>query len=66
MVKSHEKKCRNYFRVTMITTSDMVKCRGNVNFEEMDTQRLTGKMMEFDNCEEYLRSISKKILSWQC
>ena len=47
MVKSHERKCRNYFRVTAITTSDMVKCRGNVNFEEMDTERLTGKTDEF-------------------
>ena len=25
----------------------MVKCRGNVNFEEMDTERLTGKTDEF-------------------
>ena len=43
----------------------MVKCRRNVNFEEMDTERSTGKMMDFDYCEEYLRSISNKILLWQ-
>ena len=43
MVKSHEKKCKNYFRVTMITTKDMVKCRQNVNYEGMDTERSTRK-----------------------
>ena len=38
-----------------------------MNFEEMDTEPLTGKNDEFmDYCEEYLRSISNKILSWQC
>ena len=29
--------------MTTIATSNMVKCRGNVNFEEMGTERLTGK-----------------------
>ena len=43
MVKSHEKKCQNDFPVTTITKSDMVKCRRNVNFQEMDTERSTGK-----------------------
>ena len=45
---------------------DMVKFRRNVSFEEMDTERSTGKNDRFDYCEEYLRSISNKILSWQC
>ena len=36
----------------------------NVNFEEMDTESSTGKMMDFDYCKEYLRIISNKIL-WQ-
>ena len=44
----------------------MVKCSRNMNFEEMDTELSTGKMMDFDYCEEYLRSISNKILLWQC
>ena len=29
--------------MTTIAKSNMVKCRGNVNFEEMATERLTGK-----------------------
>ena len=29
--------------MTTIATSNMVKCRGNVNFEEMGNERLTGK-----------------------
>ena len=45
---------------------DIVKSRRNVNFEEIDTKRSTGKMMDFGYCEEYLRSISNKILLWQC
>ena len=53
MVKLHEKKFQNYFRVTTITTNDMMKCRLNVKFEEMDTERSTGKMMDFDYCGEY-------------
>ena len=40
----------------------MVKCSGSVNFEEMDTEHSTGKMMDFDYCEEYLKSILNKIL----
>ena len=46
----------------MITTKDMVKCCRNKNFEGMDTELSTGKMMDFDYCEEYLRSISSKAL----
>ena len=34
MVKSHKNKCQNY---------DMMKCRRNVNFEEIDTEPSTGK-----------------------
>ena len=38
IVKSHEKKCQNYFPVTTITTNNMVKChRGQQE-----------KMMDFD------------------
>ena len=44
MIKSHERKCQNYFRVT---TNDMVKCR-------RDQQE---KMMDFDYCEEYLKGV---------
>ena len=40
----------------------MVKYSQNVNFEVIE--RSTGKMMDFDYCEEYLRSISSKILLW--
>ena len=47
MVKSHEKKCQNYFRVTTITTNDMVKFR-RVQQE---------KLMDFDYCEEYLKRV---------
>ena len=54
MVKSHEKKCKNYVRVT---TNDMVKCRRGQQ----------EKMMNFDCREEYLKGvISNKILLWQC
>ena len=38
MVKSHKKKCQNYFRVTTITTNGIVKCHC-VKHE---------KMMDFD------------------
>ena len=47
MVKSHEKKCENYFRVTTITTNDMVKCRRGQQ----------EKMMDFDYCDEYLKEV---------
>ena len=43
MGNPHEKKYRNYFRVTTITTNNTVKCRRNVNFEEKNTERSTGK-----------------------
>ena len=45
---------------------DIVKCRRNMNFEEMDTEPLIVKKDGFYYCEEYLRSISNKILLWQC
>ena len=35
-----------------------------MNFEEMELS--TGKIMDFDYCEEHLRTISNKILLWQC
>ena len=41
----------------------MVKCRRNVNFEDIGIlEPSTGKMVDFYYCEEYLRSISNKIL----
>ena len=43
----------------------MVKYSQNVNFEEMDAERSTRKIMDFDYCEEYLRILSNKILLWQ-
>ena len=39
MIKSHEKKCQNYFHVDY----DQVKSLWNVDFEEKDTERLTEK-----------------------
>ena len=62
MLKSHEKKSQNYFR-------SMVKCRRNVSYEEIDTERFQqGEMMEadFDYCEENLRSLSNTILLLHC
>ena len=43
MVKPREKKCQNYFRVTMITTYDVVKFPQNLYFEKMDTDYSTEK-----------------------
>ena len=43
-----------------------VKCCRNENFEEMDTECSTGKIIDFEYGEEYLRSTSNKILLWQC
>ena len=43
-----------------------VKCCRNADFEKMDTECSTGKIMDFEYCEEYLRSTSNKILLWQC
>ena len=40
MVKSHEKKCPNYFRMT---DDGVVKCCRNLNFEKMDTVSYTGQ-----------------------
>ena len=43
----------------------MVKSCWNVNFEEMDTDCQQEKIMDFQYCEEYLRSIFNKILLCQ-
>ena len=43
----------------------MVKCRRNVNLEEMDTELASStgkKKMDFEYFEEYSRSTSNKIL----
>ena len=47
MGKITRKKRKNCFRATMITTSDVIKCRRNENFEDMDTERSIGKNDEF-------------------
>ena len=59
IVKSDKKKSQNYF-------GSIMKCRRNVNFEEIDSEPSTEKLMDFDYCEENLRSISNKILLRQC
>ena len=45
---------------------NIMKCRRNMNFEEMDTEPSTGKNDGFCYFEEHLRSIPNKILLWQC
>ena len=45
---------------------DMVKCHQNMNSEEMGIELQQEKMIDFDYCNDYLRSISSKILLWQC
>ena len=50
MVKSHKKKCQKYFPVIKITANDMMKCR-------CVKQK---KMMDFDYCEEYLKTVYQK------
>ena len=47
MVKSHKKKYQKYFPVIKITANDMMKCR-------CVKQK---KMMDFDYCEEYLKTV---------
>ena len=51
MVKSHEKKCQNYFHVTTNITNDMMKC----------SRSQQEKMMDFDYYEEYLKGIYQTI-----
>ena len=52
MIKSHEKKCQNYFRVTTIPKIDKIKgCR--IQQE---------KMMDFDYCQEQLKQLYQTIL----
>ena len=43
MVKPHEKKSQNYFRVSTITRNNIVICHRNANFQKMDNERPTGK-----------------------
>ena len=45
---------------------DTVKCCRNVNFLEIRTDPSTRINDDFDYCEEYLRSLSNKILLWLC
>ena len=65
MVKSHQKKRQNYFRVTTSPLTSIVWR----NVSKMPVLLLSlqqEKMMDFDYYEDYLRSISKNILLWQC
>ena len=59
IVKSHRKKCQNYFRET---SSPFAKSK----LDDMpEWKGIKEKMMDFDYCEKYLTSISNKILLWQ-
>ena len=63
IVKSHGQKCQNYFCVgTSLTirrnVARQIRCQGRKEPRK--------KMMDFDYCEEYSRSISNKVLLWQC
>ena len=53
IVKSHGKKYENYFRVTTPPFARM----------QLKKKGIKCKMMDFDYYEEYLTSISNKILS---
>ena len=55
IVKSHGKKCQNFFRVTTSVFVGML----------LEKKGIKKKMMDFDYYEEYLTSISNKILLWQ-
>ena len=56
IIKSHGKKCQNYFRVR--TTSF-----GEMWLDEMLQKKgFKKKMIDFDYCEEYSTSTSNKIL----
>ena len=56
IVKSHGKKCQNYFRVT---TSPFDEMKLDKMLEKKGVKK---KMMNFEYCEKYLMSISNKIL----
>ena len=64
MVKSHEKKCQFFFRVN---TSWLTTIWWNVAEMSIlkDWYWAFNRMTNFDYCDEYLRSISNKILLWQ-
>ena len=53
--KINQKELPNLFLCN--TNYSVVKCCWNVNFEEIDTEFSTGKMVDFDYSEKYLRSI---------
>ena len=64
IVKSQGEKCKNYFRV-----GSSIPIRQNVARQtrcELEKKGVNKNMMDFDYCEEYSRSISNKILLWQC
>ena len=58
IVKSHGEKCQNNYFVTTSTFAEM-------QLDEMlENKGIKKKLMDFDYCEEFLMSISNKIL-WQ-
>ena len=63
MTKSHGKLYQNYFRVT---TSPVAEMREEIDHWYWSFNSIKKKMTDFDYCEEYLTSISSKMLLWQC
>ena len=59
IVKSHGKKYQSYFRLTTSLFVEMWLA------EMLEKKRIKKKIMDFYYCEEYLTSISNKILLWQ-
>ena len=52
--KITQKEMSKLFSNDYLTTHyNTVKCHRNVNFEGIDTEPSTGKMEDFDWCEEY-------------
>ena len=65
IIKSHGKKCQNYFRVS--SPHNLPKCiqLASQIDEMLEKKGIKKKMMDFDYCEGYSRSILNKILLWQ-
>ena len=65
VVKSHGKKCQNYFRVSSPHNSPKCIQLASQIYEMLEKKGIKKKMMDFDYCEGYSRSILNKILLWQ-
>ena len=61
IVQSHGKKFQNYFCATSYLT-----LRRNVARWDITEGSNEEKMIDFDYCQEYLGTISNKLLWWQC